>query len=288
LAALVAIGVVTVAAVSALTGLRRVLVTPLGVRTRAAKPVPGWMRLMLAVALIVLGMMVMSARSLLGDIAGMLGVVVAVLGVFVGGLVALNAMGPWVLARWARHRLRTATDARGLLAARTVLDDVAATWRQVSGAAMAGFVAVVGGAGAAMSQGMSGGPADEVVSGTDIRTGVMVTLVIAFVGVACTTLVSQAATVLDREELTHSLNMMGVPPEIPNRARMSALMGPLVLTLLVAVVCSGAVLFPLVGISLITAPLSCLVVAAVCVAGVLAVKGAAIVAGKAASTAPSA
>jgi hypothetical protein len=110
-------------------------------------------------------------------------------------------------------------------------------------------------------------------------------LVIAFAGVACTTLVSQAATVLDREELTHSLNMMGVPPELPDRARMSALMGPLVLTLLVAVICSGALLFPLVGMGMIMAPVSCLVVAAVCVAGVFAVKAAALVAGRVATTA---
>jgi hypothetical protein len=285
MASLVAVGVLVVAAVSAVAGLRRVLVTPLGVRTRAAKPVPGWIRLLLAVGLIVLGAMVASSTQVVGQVAGMIGVILSVLGVFVGGLVALNAVGPWVLARWARRRLRTARDARGLLAARTVLDDVAATWRQVSGAAMAGFVAVVGGAGAAMSQSMADGPSGDTISGTDIRTGVLVTLVIAFAGVACTTLVSQAATVLDREELTHSLNMMGVPPELPDRARMSALMGPLVLTLLVAVICSGALLFPLVGMGMIMAPVSCLVVAAVCVAGVFAVKAAALVAGRVATTA---
>ncbi|WP_291278770.1 FtsX-like permease family protein [Galactobacter sp.] len=283
LAALVMVAVVIVAAVSALVGMRRVLVTPLGVRTRAARPVPGWLRLVIAAGLVVLGMMVTSSTSTLGQVVGVAGVVIAILGVFLGGFVALNAVGPWVLGVWARRKLRSASNAASLLSARSVLDDAAATWRQVSGAAMAGFVAVVGGAGAALSKGLDSEPSTDVVSGVDVRTGVIVTLVIAFVGVASTTLVSQAATVLDREDLDHSLWMMGVPPEIPGKARVQGLMGPLVLTLLVAVVASATLLFPLVGMSLITDPVTLLVVALVCVLGVLTVRVAAVVAGRVAT-----
>ncbi|MGO3088841.1 MAG: FtsX-like permease family protein [Galactobacter sp.] len=283
LAALVAVAVVALAAVSALAGIRRVLVTPLGVRTRVVRPVPGWLKLAVAASLVVVGVAVTSSTSAVSQVAGIAGVVVAVLGVVVGGFVALNAVGPWVLGRWGRRKLRTASDAVSLLSARSVLDDVAATWRQVSGAAMAGFVAVVGGAGAAMSQQVDPEGAADAVSGADVRTGVIVTLVIAFVGVACTTLVSQAATVLDREDLNHSLDMMGVPAGMPNKARVQALMGPLVLTLLVAVVTSAVLLFPLVGMSLIVAPLTLVVVGLVCVAGVLAVRADALVAGRVAT-----
>jgi hypothetical protein len=283
LAAVVALAVVVIATVSALAGLRRVLVTPLGVRTRAARPVPGWARLLVAVGLVIVGIMVTSSTQALGQVVGMLGVILAVLGVFAGGLVALNAVGPWVLGIWARGTLRKATDARGLLAARSVLDDAGATWRQVSGAAMAGFVAVVGGAGAALSRDLGAQPSEDMVSGADVRTGVIVTLVIAFVGVASTTLVTQAATVLDREELTRSLDLMGVPHQVPSQARTKALMGPLVLTLVVAVVASAVLLFPLVGIALITDPVTCLVVACVCVAGVFAVRGAAALASRVAA-----
>lgn len=281
--ALLGAAVVVIAVVSAITGLRRVLVTPLGVRTRAVRPVPGWVRLLLAVALVIGGMMLSTSADSLSELWGGIAAVLAVLGVFLIGLVALNALGPWVLGVWGRLRARRARDAASLLAARTVLDDAAATWRQVSGAAMAGFVAVVGGAGAAlaaMGQDEAGADQEQLVFGADVRTGVIVTLVIAFVGVACTTLVSQAATVLDREELTHALERMGVPERLPGTARVKSLMGPLVSTLLIAVIASGVLLFPLVGAAVVFSPLTCLVVAVVCVAGVFMVRTAAVAASR--------
>ena len=277
----VALGVVALAALSSVAGLRRVLVTPLGVRSRAVVPVPSWIRVVSALVLIVGGLAITQASSLIGEVWGSIGVFASILGVFAAGLVALNALGPWVLRVWGGRRVLRAKTPSALLAARVVLDDPAATWRQVSGAAMAGFVAVIGGVGAAMMApniGASG--AEERMLATDVLTGVILTLAITFAGVASTTLVSQAATVLDREELGKSLAAMGVPESVPRRARLAALMRPLVVVLLLAVAVSGGLLFPLVGMAAIVSPLTLLTTAIVCVAGVLAVWGAAVLAGR--------
>lgn len=271
------LAVAVMAAVSSVFGLRRVLVTPLGVRRRAVAQVPAAIRVVIAAVLMVGGILLMQVNGVIVQEAGIVGFVLLLCGVFAAALVALNALGPWVLSVWGRKQVRKAKTPDRLLAARTVLEDPKATWRQVSGAAMAGIVAVVGGAGAAFSAQM--GDAEGVISGGDILTGVIVTLVIAFVGVACTTLVSQAATVLDRAELAHSLAMLGVPENLTTKARVRALMGPLVLVLLVAIAASGALLMPVLGLALLVGPTSLAVVAIVCVAGVLAVRGATQLAG---------
>ncbi|RKW70188.1 permease [Galactobacter caseinivorans] len=281
LQALVMLAVVVLAGVSAMGGLRRVLVTPLGVRTRQVAKVPSWLRVVVALGLVVGGSSAMTMNGAVGEAFGTAGMVVMVLGVLLGGLVALNAIGPWVLRVWGNGRVRRASTPQALLAARTVLDDPAATWRQVSGAAMAGFVAVVGGVGAAMMSQVSpeATPAEALMA-ADVLTGVVVTLVIAFVGVVCTTLVAQAATVLDREELTGALETMGVPAAFSTQARVGALMRPLIIVLLLAIVSSAALLFPLVGMAMIMQPLTVAIVAGVCAGGVLAVRGATSLAGR--------
>jgi len=275
------LGTALIASISAVAGLRRVLVTPLGVRTRAARPVPGWARLAVAAVLFLAGIAATRSGSVVQGVWGIAGLVAVVLGSFAAALVALNALGPWVLKVWARRRARTATDAAGLLSARTVLDDTAATWRQVSGAAMAGIVAVVGGSGAALARSVPDDAAEsDRLLGADILTGVVVTLVIAFVGVAGTALVSQAATVLDREELAASLEAVGVPRGVTTAARVGALVRPLVVVLLVAILVSLGMLLPFAAMSVLLSPLTVGIVAVVCVAGVASVWGAAVAAGR--------
>lgn len=277
----VVVVVTLLGAVSAAAGLRRVVLSPLGVRIRTVRPVPSWARVAIGLGLVVVGYCVTQMLGSLGQLLGQAGVILAILGVFVLGLVAVNAAGPWVVRMWGAARSRKARTADALLAARSILDDPAATWRQVSGAAMAGFVAVVGGAGAAiMNVGSDEDDPQLAMLGTDVRTGVLVTLIIAFVGVACTTAVSQAATVLDREELAGALGAMGMPRSLMGRARVKALMGPLVLVLMVSVAASTVLVFPLAGMAAIVSPLTVLAVLVVCVAGVIAVRGAAVVAGR--------
>lgn len=281
LVALVVGAVVILAGASAVGGLRRVLVTPLGVRARQVAKLPSWVRVVVALGLVLGGSAAMNMNDAVGKAFGTAGMIVMLLGVLLGGLVALNAIGPWVLGVWGRGRARRATTPQALLSARIVLDDPAATWRQVSGAAMAGFVAVVGGVGAAMmSQVSAVATAAEKLVAADILTGVIVTLVIAFVGVVCTTLVAQAATVLDREELTGALETMGVPAAFSTQARVGALMRPLIIVMVLAIVSSAALLFPLVGMALIMKPLTVAIVAVVCVGGVCAVRGATSLAGR--------
>ena len=54
---------------------------------------------------------------------------------------------------------------------------------------------------------------------TDIRTGILITVVGSFLMVACSVGVNQAAGILDRGELYRSLDMLGMPVATMDAAR---------------------------------------------------------------------
>ena len=99
LTAAVVAGVVLLAAVSAVLGLRRVIISPLGVRMRTDVPRPHWIRAVIGLGVVVATYVVMGA---LGALA--LAVIFTVLAVGFGGtLLVLNLVGPWVLKVVARR-----------------------------------------------------------------------------------------------------------------------------------------------------------------------------------------
>jgi hypothetical protein len=102
----------------------------------------------------------------------------------------------------------------------------------------------------------------------DIRTGMTITLVTTFLMVAASVGVNQAAQILDRRDLHRSLQHLGMPIETVERARRSAIMSPLLFVAIGSGVCAGAMIFPLLGIALITAPVSLLTIAVVIGAGI--------------------
>src|SRR5690606_14334611 len=111
------------------------------------------------------------------------------------------------------------------------LDSPKAAWRQVSGVAMASFMAVFAGTGVAMVDTMSApGAGVEAYLGADIRTGLIITLVASFVMVAVSVGVNQGSGILDQRELHRSLHFLGVPVETVDGARTRAVMSPLLLT----------------------------------------------------------
>jgi hypothetical protein len=173
-----------------------------------------------------------------------------------------------VLRLQARWRLRRASRAHQLLSARSVLDSPKAAWRQVSGIAMAGFIAVFAGTAVALLEVSGTGSAADVQLAVDIRTGMTITLVTTFLMVAASVGVNQAAQILDRRELHRSLQHLGMPIETVERARRSAIMSPLLFVAIGSGVCAGAMIFPLLGIALITAPVSLLTIAVVIGAGI--------------------
>jgi hypothetical protein len=241
-------------------------------------------RLLAFVAAVALAVLAVGAGSGLG-VAVFLGLVV---GSFALTMVVLNLVGPLVVRAAARTRLRRSGRpgqagrrpvAPGLIAARTVLDDPKAAWRQVSGVAMTSFMAVIGGVGVAVSSlaaREASGPqaASSRMMATDILTGVLVTIAISFVTVACAVAISQAASVLDRRDQLVNLHRMGLPVQQLNAARLLAVRRPLVLVSTGSAAIAAVVVFPLTGMALLTQPATLLVVGAALVVGGALVLGA--------------
>lgn len=267
LMAAIAAGTVLLATVSAIVGLRRVVISPLGVRTRTTPPTPHGVRAVIAIAVVAAGFV---AGRIVPGIGGAIAMITGLVAIFGAGLLVLNLIGPWVLKVGARVQLRGAKTPSRLLAARIVLDDPKGAWRQVSGVAMASFMAVFAGTGVALMDVISSGDPSEqqLMLVTDMRTGLVITLVASFLMVGCSVAVTQASDILDQRDLHRSLHYLGVPADTVDAARRRAVMSPLLITALGSALCAAVLIFPLLGMALITAPLSIATIAAVLTAGI--------------------
>ena len=262
----VVIGVVLLAGISAVVGLRQVVISPLGVRMRTAAPRVHWIRAVLAVLVIVFAFVFV---QLFPGTAGLVVTIAVLAGMFAVALTVLNLIGPWALKVHANRGLRRAELPARLLAARAVLDSPKAAWRQVSGIAMASFMAVFAGTGVALMNTMSASESDENLTlAADIRTGLIITLVASFLMVAVSVGVNQASGILDQRELHRSLHFLGVPIETVDSARAHAIMSPLLFTAVGSALCAAVLVFPLVGIAVVVAPLSLVTIAAVVALGI--------------------
>ena len=258
-------GVALLATVSAVLALRRVLISPLGVRMRENAPKQHWIRVVIAV--VVIG----ATYAVMGVIgAGFpLAVMMTIIGLGFGGTLAvLGLVGPWVVRLMGRVQLRRAATPARLIAARGILESPKEAWRQVSGVAMTSFMAVFAGTGVGVMTAMSGGPDADLELLYDIQTGVLITVIGSFLMVACSVGVNQAASILDRRDIYESLAKLGMPVETMERARRRTVMAPLFLTSLGSAAISALVLLPLAGAALIFAPGSVFLIIGVLAAGI--------------------
>lgn len=269
--ALLSLAVIAVGVVSAAAGLRRLNVSPLGVRTRAAAPGARWIRALVAGVVIVAALTALQFLSAFRDFAVMVAVLI---GAFAAVLAVLNVVGPWAVRLLAGRSLRRAESPERLLAARMILESPAAAWRQVLAVAMTSFVAVLGGAGAALMKASvdEQSPAEDLALAQDVMTGVLVTILVSFLGVCCSAVINQCAQTLDRRELYVNLGRLGMDASTMDRARVRAVMGPLLWVCLGSALIAGILLLPLVGIAMVLSPLTILIVLGTLAAGVLAVR----------------
>ncbi|MUN38761.1 FtsX-like permease family protein [Actinomadura litoris] len=122
--------------VSAVVGLRRVVVSPLGVARRETPPRLRAVRLGALVAVLV------SFGAVSGSLMSLGRAALVVLLVFLAlAFLTINLAGPWVVALIGRATVLTARGPARLLAGRRLLDDPRAAWRTVAGVALTGFVA---------------------------------------------------------------------------------------------------------------------------------------------------
>ena len=204
--ALVAVvaGVTVLALVSALITLRRVAITPLGVMSRAAEPLPAKWRVLIFLVVVAAAYLVFSNPTMLTGLGDAM-IYAVVIGFFFLVFAVVNLVGAWVVAARARVKARHPKDAATMIAMRRILDNPKRAWRNVSGVALAVFVAGITSICGYLSTSAwtSGGavpPADDpgVTMMRDIGTGGLLTLGFAAVLAAVSCGVMQAGSVYDQ------------------------------------------------------------------------------------------
>lgn len=271
LIALAVAAVTLLATGSAAVGLRRVRLTPLGVRRRTDAPPRRLALIVVGVALLVVVALLVANPGALLQVLGP-AVMLALFGV---AMLVINLVGaPLVAARGRRIARRAGTPAR-LIAGRELAAHSATAWRRVSGIAAIAFTAVVGGAGASIADlAGAGGEAEVGTVFADIRTGVLVTLGAGFVLLACSVGVTQAASVLEDRDLIVALDRLGVPEKEIRRARRMTVLVPLRWAAVGGATVGAVLAFPIVGYSVLVAPVPIAIVALTFAAGFGLVLGA--------------
>ncbi|SJM62547.1 FtsX-like permease family protein [Gulosibacter sp. 10] len=268
----VVLAVVLMALASAALSLGKVLVTPLGVRTRQRAPELSWIRVAIgAVALIACVIFTtLNPASAGGTDLLMVAAIFAV--PFAIMLIVLNLVGPWLIRTLTRMSLKRAKSGPQLISARSILEDPKQVWRQVSGVAVTSFVAVIAGSGMAIAGSVESGEgasAAEMTINQDIQTGVLLTLMISFLLTACSAGLTQAAAILDRQDLWVGLHRIGMAVGTMDGIRRRQMLAPLLQVSITAIVVAAALTLPLVGAAIMMDPLSIGVIVVTWIIGVL-------------------
>ncbi|HRO31192.1 permease [Citricoccus sp.] len=258
------------AVLSSLAGLRRIEITPLGVRTRQQPARVHWVRVVLALA----GVAVAQLMLQVAGVGDMMFFLVMVLIGFGLPLLALHFIGPWLLAVMSRRSWRRAKGPNQLVAARNVLESPQQAWRQVGGLAVTVYIGVVGGAGMGLAGATSaeGARPEDLLLMADLRTGVLLTMLIAFVLTACSVGITQAAQVLDRAEMYRGLGRIGMTEATMEAIRRRSVFGPLWTVLVFSVGAAVITTLPMIGAAIVFSPTSMALVAGCLVAGVALIR----------------
>ncbi|HBX81433.1 MAG: hypothetical protein WAV45_04085 [Propionibacteriaceae bacterium] len=215
--------VLLLAGLSALFGLQGVRISPLGVAKRQTPPaLRAWRAALLFAALVVyvitaLGMRITNIEW------GMYLTLLAMLGMM---LLVINLVGPYILQTLARLWALSNRPA-GLIAARRIVDDPRAAWRNV-GALSTLSLAAAFSAWVPLQEGRASWAYVIIVA--DLRRGVLITLGIGFVLAACATTIAQASSVFDRRQELVALDRMGAPRSLVHATRTREVLLPEAIT----------------------------------------------------------
>ncbi|WP_344946399.1 FtsX-like permease family protein [Sphaerisporangium flaviroseum] len=202
---------------SAVVGLRRVVVSPLGVARRETPPGMRFIRVVVLLAILA----VVPAMGM--------GVSVGVVAVVLGSaFLALNLVGPWVVGVIGRVTARTARGPARLLAGRRLVDDPRSAWRTVSGVALTGFVAGFIGLLTPPTDLDVGSDRATALLVQDIRTGTVVVLAVSFLVAIVSSGITAASSVLDRRQTYALLRLAGTDLEVLDKARRLETLIPLI------------------------------------------------------------
>lgn len=224
--AAVAGAVVLLAGISSLGGLARLRISPLGVARRQPRPALRAWRFLVLPAAVIGWLMAAPMLTVASDFAVGVSIILVGLAMFMG---VINLFGPWLL-QFIGHLLARSGRPSRLIAGRRLLADPKGAWRSVSGLAFVGFT---GGAMVSVPD-LAKYETDPLVGilAGDLRTGTYLTLAIAFVVAAASTLLNQASAVLDRRRELQRLANLGVPASLHNRTRLVEVIVPAALAAL--------------------------------------------------------
>lgn len=249
--------------VSALVALRRVAFTPLGVTQRTGQPMPSAWRALIFLAVLAVGYLLLNSVSAFAHLGQMV-VYAIIFGVFFLGFAMVNVVGTWVVAMRARSRAKHPKDAATMIAMRRILDNPKRAWRNVSGVALAVFIAGMTSVCGLLATGIGGNhdPFDpSMLYMRDIAMGGFLTLAFAAVLAAVSSGVMQTSNVYDQADEYRMLALEGTDEATLDKARMMEVITPLNTVMAVSLGCSVLLLFPILATSLLN-PVSLLTLAA--------------------------
>ncbi|MDO5746387.1 MAG: FtsX-like permease family protein [Actinomycetaceae bacterium] len=248
--------IIIISILATLTGLSRVKISPLGVSRRATPPAVRVTRLIVFIAAVIAFPLL--ARFVLGlpheTFAAVMfvGVVLAVLiGVF---LLFYYYVGAWMVQQVGRMSAQTRSVPR-LLAARRIVDDPKTTWRTQAALGIIVVIIVL-----TLLSGVFDAAAPESSSQSirtlnalwrhDILQGEAITIAIALILLAFSTLSSQASSLFDNETQTRCLAIMGIERSTMTKTRLYQLVIPLVFTIVLGLISASVVSLPFLSIGL--------------------------------------
>ncbi len=258
--------------ISTLTGLRRVSISPLGVRARALDrrfPVGR------IIAAVVIAVMLFAGVTVVRMVSLSQGVVMIILlSVVAGGFVIINVLGVLTVRLIAHLRAKRARTAEKLIAARMLSDEPKQYWRRSAGIAMTAFTATFAGTGVALMQtaDTSHMSPSEALLGGDVLTGVLLTLGISFVLITVSAVLNQAVDIYDRRDTYETLGAAGMQPATMHRINVAAVMTPIVWVSAIAGAIGLLLVAPLAGFAMVTSPVTMGIMLASIVLGALIVR----------------
>lgn len=218
----------------------QVRVSPLGVSRRQPSRRLSAARVALfglAVVALVVFIQMFNARN-----AGLNGFffLAAVVAFIIGGITVL---GPFLLQLVARPMTVT-TSASRLLAARRIIDDPRAAWRNVGAIALLGLIATFTAMQPADPQVYGGVNNPYYVTAVDIRTGSIIAVAVVFIVAAASTTMNQASSILDRADESRTQVWMGMPKRAFGQVRRRLVAVPVLVALTVSVAVGFALAMP--------------------------------------------
>lgn len=268
------VALVGVSTVAALMGLRKVVVSPLGVRTKALSSSFPWGRIVACFVLLVC-VAVGMALSRMGG--GMAIVLTGFFGMVLTGLLVVDVLGVLVVRLVARIR-RGSKKVHVLVASRLVSAMPKSYWRRVSGLALTSFIATFCGTGVALTQAVntSEGVAElsreDILLTTDVFTGILLTLGISFVFITVSAVINQAADIYDRASTFQELNAAGMDDGTIRKISVASVMLPVVWISAISAGLGLLLVLPFAGFAMVMSPYSFLTVISMVLVGALVVR----------------